>query len=486
MGKIKTNNEFEEIAILIEEARSRAFQKVNEELVLLYFNVGNIVSAKVSVGAWGENTVGELATFVQNKFTGFSGFTRRGLYRMKQFYEVYSSAEFVSPIATQLEVYFAGNKEKVKCRQCRHKCLKRYQKISWQINYISWWNNYLNEKTDMNNTEKIYHQLLQPSDTLVADIGTLKGDIIILGAGGKMGPALARLAKQATELAGVKKCVIAVSRFSEKGLKDELNSFGIETHEADLLQDDQLNALPEADNILYLAGTKFGTTGNEPFTWAMNAYLPGRVAQKYKNSRIVVFSTGNVYPLTPVSSGGADETTTPQPIGEYAQSCLGRERLFQYYSAKNNTPVLIYRLNYANDVTYGVLLEIAKSVKEKRPIDLRMGYVNVIWQGDANEIALRALHHCAVPPKILNVTGAGSVSVRWLANEFGKFLGQTPEFINSEEDTALLSNAEESCRLFGKPKISLQKMIEVIVAWLSEGGKTINKPTHFQERSGQF
>ncbi len=338
----------------------------------------------------------------------------------------------------------------------------------------------------MNNTEKIYHQLLQPSDTLLADIGTLKGDIIILGAGGKMGPALAKLAKQATELAGVKKRIIAVSRFSEKGLKDELNSFGIETYEADLLQDDQLNALPEADNILYLAGTKFGTTGNESFTWAMNAYLPGRVAQKYKNSRIVVFSTGNVYPLTSVTLGGADETIKPQPIGEYAQSCLGRERIFQYYSSKNNTPILIYRLNYANDVTYGVLLEIAKSVRDKKPIDLRMGYVNVIWQGDANEMALRALHYCNVPSKILNVTGPETIPVRWLANEFGKLLEQTPEFINGEEETALLSNAAESCRLFGHPKVSLQKMIEVIVAWLNDGGKTINKPTHFQERSGQF
>jgi nucleoside-diphosphate-sugar epimerase len=188
----------------------------------------------------------------------------------------------------------------------------------------------------------------------------------------------------------------------------------------------------------------------------------------------------------PVLSGGADETGIPQPIGEYAQSCLGRERLFQYYGAKNNTPTLIYRLNYANDITYGVLLEIARSVKEKKPIDLRMGYVNVIWQGDANEIALRALHHCNVPAKILNVTGPEAVSVRRLANEFGKLLGQIPEFVNDEEDTALLSNADESCRLFGHPKVTLQKMVEVIFAWLEEGGKTINKPTHFQERSGQF
>jgi nucleoside-diphosphate-sugar epimerase len=320
----------------------------------------------------------------------------------------------------------------------------------------------------------------------VSDIASLKGDIIILGAGGKMGPALAKLAKQATELAGVKKRIVAVSRFSEKGLQDELDNFGIETLAADLLQDDQLDGLPEAENVLYLAGTKFGTKGNEPFTWAMNSYLPGRVAQKFKNSRIVVFSTGNVYPFMPVLSGGADETVIPQPIGEYAQSCLGRERLFQYYGAKNKTPTLIYRLNYANDITYGVLLEIARSVKEKKPIDLRMGYVNVIWQGDANEIALRALHHCNVPAKILNVTGPEAVSVRRLANEFGKLLGQIPEFVNDEEDTALLSNADESCRLFGHPKVTLQKMVEVIFAWLEEGGKTINKPTHFQERSGQF
>jgi nucleoside-diphosphate-sugar epimerase len=338
----------------------------------------------------------------------------------------------------------------------------------------------------MINIDELYLQSLQPSDALVADMVSLKGDIIILGVGGKMGPALARLAQEAVVRAGVKKRIIGVSRFTESGLQNELNNLGIETYEADLLLDEKLNALPEAENVLYLAGTKFGTKGNEPFTWAMNAYLPGRVAQKYRNSRIVVFSTGNVYPLTPVSSGGADETTIPQPIGEYAQSCLGRERLFQYYSGRNNTPILIYRLNYANDVTYGVLLEIALSVKERKPIDLRMGYVNVIWQGDANEIALRALHHCAVPPKILNVTSPETVSVRWLANEFGRLMGQTPAFINEEENTALLSNAAESCRLFGQPGVPLNKMLELVVGWINEGGRTINKPTHFQERSGQY
>lgn len=301
-----------------------------------------------------------------------------------------------------------------------------------------------------------------------------------------MGPALAKLAKEAINKAGVDKRVIGVSRFSEAGLQDELSSLGIETIEADLLQDEQLDALPEVENVLYLAGTKFGTSGKESFTWAMNAYLPGRIAQKFKNSRIVVFSTGNVYHLTPVLNGGADETAIPQPVGEYAQSCLGRERLFEYYSTKNNTPILIYRLNYANDVTYGVLLEIARSVKEKRAIDLSMGHVNVIWQGDANEIALRAFNHCAVPSKILNVTGPEIISIRWLANEFGKLFGETPQFINQEQDTALLSNASESFKLFGYPRVSLKKMIELIVDWINEGGKVINKPTHFQERAGQF
>jgi len=218
----------------------------------------------------------------------------------------------------------------------------------------------------------------------------------------------------------------------------------------------------------------------------MNAYLPGRVAQQFKYSRIVVFSTGNVYPLTSVQMGGADEKVQPQPIGEYAQSCLGRERLFQYYSSKNNIPILIYRLNYANDVSYGVLLDVAKSVKEKRPIDLNMGHVNIIWQGDANEFALRSFHHCAVPSKILNIAGPETISVRWLANEFGKLFGEAPKFVNEELDTALLSNASEAFRLFGYPRVPLNKMIELIVDWVNEGGKTINKPTHFQERAGQF
>ena len=338
----------------------------------------------------------------------------------------------------------------------------------------------------MENIESAYKKLLQPSDDLIADIVKIEGDILIVGVGGKMGPALAKLAQQAIDKAGIVKKVIGVSRFSEPGLQEELIQQGIETISADLMDDVQLQALPDAKNVIYLAGTKFGTTGKESYTWAMNTYLPGRVADKYKNSRIVVFSTGNVYHLTQVAFGGATEDSVPEPVGEYAQSCLGRERIFQYFSSINNTPILIYRLNYANDVTYGVLLEIAKLVKENKPIDLAMGSANVIWQGDANEIAIRALNHCTVPAKILNVTGPEIISVRWMAGQFGKMFGQTPAFINEEQPTALLSNAAESFRLFGYPKTPLKQIMELLVDWINQGGKTLNKETHFQERKGKY
>jgi nucleoside-diphosphate-sugar epimerase len=332
----------------------------------------------------------------------------------------------------------------------------------------------------------VYQKLLQPSKALISDIAKLDGDILILGVGGKMGPALARLTKQAIDLAGINKKVTGVARFSEPGLQEELDGLGISTYGADLLEENQLKSLPDAPNVLYLAGMKFGTTGKESLTWAMNTYLPGRVAEKYSNSKIVVFSTGNVYPFLPVNSGGATEKILPEPIGEYAQSCLGRERIFQYFSAKNNTPMLIYRLNYANDVSYGVLLDIAKSVKEGRPIDLRMGHVNIIWQGDANEMAIRSLHHCSVPPAILNIAGPETASVKSLAEEFGVLLKKKPVFIQEEQGTALLSDGSEAYRLFGRPNVSLREMVELIAGWIEEGGRILNKPTHFQERQGHF
>ncbi|MEQ9439226.1 MAG: NAD-dependent epimerase/dehydratase family protein [Cyclobacteriaceae bacterium] len=338
----------------------------------------------------------------------------------------------------------------------------------------------------MKDLEKLEEKILQPTTALVNDLSTLEGDIMILGVGGKMGPSLAVLAKKALEQAGKSNQVIGVSRFSEASLQQQLEAQGIQTIKADLLDHAQLNALPDTKNIIFMAGTKFGTSGNESFTWAMNTYLPGMVAQKFRFSRIVTFSTGNVYPFVPVFSGGASEEITPEPIGEYAQSCLGRERIFEHFAQKYQIPMVLYRLNYAVDFRYGVLLEIAKSVLEAREIDLSTGHVNVIWQGDANEYALRSLLLCSTPPRLLNITGPETVSVRWAAYEFGKIFQKTPRFINEEQPTALLNNASAAHQAFGYPKVTLRQMMDILATWLTEGGKTINKPTHFQERKGAF
>lgn len=338
----------------------------------------------------------------------------------------------------------------------------------------------------MTELEQLEQELLKPSDRLVADMYQIKGDIILLGVGGKMGPSMAKLAKLAVDRAGIKKRIIGVSRFSDPSARVELEDAGIETIAADLLNEADLAALPDAENVIYLAGTKFGTTGKEAFTWAMNAYLPGRVAERYRTANIVAFSTGNVYPFTSVAGGGLSEEHPVGPVGEYGQSCLGRERIFQYFSEKNNTPVLIYRLNYAIDLRYGVLLEIARSVNEGRPIDLTTGNVNVIWQGDANEIAIRSLLHCSTPAKILNVTGPETLSVKWLAEQFGLLLGKQPLFENEVQPTALLNNASEAHKLFGYPRVTIREMMEMTVSWLQGGGKISDKPTHFQERKGQF
>ena len=334
--------------------------------------------------------------------------------------------------------------------------------------------------------EEILGYYLVPSQRLIDDIQRIEGDILILGAGGKMGPSMARLAVEAVRRSGTDKRVIAVSRFSDEKLVKDLQAAGVEIIKADLLNESELQGLPDVPNVIYLAGYKFGTTGNEPYTWIMNTYLPAKVAEKYSNSRIVVFSSGNIYPLSPVTNGGSSEDIATSPVGEYAQSCLGRERMFQYFSQKNHTPMLLYRLNYANDVSYGILLEIARSVFEEKEIDLCMGNVNVIWQGDANEVALRSLLHCSSPARILNVTGPEIVSVRWVALEFAKMFGKKVSFTSTEEQNALLSNAAECFRLFGYPSVTLKQMMELIGRWVMEGGKTLNKPTHFQEREGKY
>lgn len=338
----------------------------------------------------------------------------------------------------------------------------------------------------MTSVEELERKLSTPSLELVKAIPNIKGDIIILGVGGKMGPSLAKLAVRAVKEAGIDKRIIGVSRFSDTGVREDLESFGVETIAADILDDEQLNALPEVENVIFMAGKKFGTTGNEHFTWAMNTYLPGRVSEKFRNSRIVVFSSGNVYPFVSYGSGGATEDMKPDPRGEYAQSCLGRERIFEYYSHKFNTKMLIYRLNYAIDLRYGTLLEIGNSVKEEKPIDLTNGHMNVIWQGDANEVAIRSLLICESPPKLLNVTGPETLSVRWVAAEFGKIFDKVPEFVNTEASTSLLNNASQYHSIFGYPKVSIMEMIKWTASWINGGGETIDKPTHFQERSGNY
>lgn len=338
----------------------------------------------------------------------------------------------------------------------------------------------------MRTLEQLDQYLYNVTDELVADVKGLTGDIMILGAGGKMGPSLAKLAQLAVNAAKSDKKVIAVSRFSNRESRQELENLGIQIISADLMDDDALQRLPETENVLYMAGTKFGTTGNEHLTWAMNAYLPGRVAGKFKHSRIVAFSTGNVYPLTSINSKGPSEDHPVGPVGEYAQSCLGRERMFEHFSHVNGTPVLIYRLNYAIDLRYGVLLEIAKAVKSRRPVNLAMGYVNIIWQGDANQIAIRCLKFCSSPPAKLNVTGSTVTSVKWIAQEFGKLFGLNPVFENEEEPTALLSNAAKMEELFPFRKVSVQEMISMTAEWLQLDGPMLNKPTHFQERTGKF
>ncbi|WP_339271575.1 NAD-dependent epimerase/dehydratase family protein [Paenibacillus sp. FSL R5-0470] len=338
----------------------------------------------------------------------------------------------------------------------------------------------------MRTVQELEERLASPSAALIEELSQLDGDIMLLGVGGKMGPSLARLAVNAIRQAGLNKKVIGVSRFSNKELRRELEEAGVEIISADLSDDKTLQALPETQNILYMAGNKFGTTGNEHFTWMMNAYLPGRVAERFRNSRMVVFSTGNVYPFTPVSQGGATERTSPNANGEYGQSCLGRERVFEHFSHKNGTPTFIYRLNYAIDLRYGVLLELARSVREGLPIDITMGHANVIWQGDANEIALRALLRCSSPPNVMNITGPETLSLRWAANEFGRKLGIEPIFTGAEAPTALLSNAAKAAATFGYPRVSLAEMIDWIGDWVGQGGETWNKPTHFQEREGKY
>jgi hypothetical protein len=337
-------------------------------------------------------------------------------------------------------------------------------------------------------TESELEDLLsRPDEATASAIAALDGDLLILGASGKMGPSLARLARRAIDQAGVKKRVIAVARFTNDRLLSEFAAQGIEAIASDLLDRGSLDQLPDIENVIFMAARKFGTSGEEHLTWAMNTYLPGLVAERYRDSRIVTFSTGNVYPLRQLVDGGAVETTAVAPVGEYAQSALGRERMFEYGSMRWHTPVVILRLNYAVELRYGVLVDIGRSVFERRPIDLGMPRVNVIWQRDANSWCLRSFAHCQSPPLVLNITGPETLSVRELALEFGQHFGVEPTFVSSGEGhTALLSDARKARGLFGSPTVQPKEMIEWIANWIRDGGSMLNKPTHFQTRDGKF
>jgi nucleoside-diphosphate-sugar epimerase len=324
--------------------------------------------------------------------------------------------------------------------------------------------------------------LSRPDPALAADLAAAPGDVLVLGAAGKMGPTLCRLAKRADPA----RRVLAVARWSEPGLRERLQSWGIECITADLQDPAALAALPDSANVVFMAARKFGATGNPELTWAMNVLLPAAVAERFAPSRIVYFSTGNVLPLVPVASGGADEDTAPAPVGEYAASCLGRERVFRHAGATRGTRSFGIRLNYAVELRYGVLHDIASLGFDDAPVPLAMGHANVIWQGDANAWALRALRLATPDSPVLNVTGPETVSVRWLAQQFAARFGKPVRFLGEEAPDALLSNAAHAFALFGYPRVPLAVLVDWVADWVSRGGRSLARATKFEVRDGQF
>jgi len=331
--------------------------------------------------------------------------------------------------------------------------------------------------------EHLEEVMTEPSPAVVAALGALSGDIIVLGVGGKIGPTLARLAKRAAP----GKRVVGVARFSEPGLRDKLSAWGIECIAADLIEREQVAALPKLANVVFMAGRKFGSAGDEEETWAMNAHVPALVAEAFAGSRIVAYSTGCVYPYVDVHHGGATETTPPTPPpGAYANSCVAREAMFRYFSQARGTPGRIIRLNYAIDMRYGVLHDVAARVHAGQAIDLTVGHVNVIWQGDANAMVLRALAHCTAPTSPLNVSGPETVSVRWLAQRLGERLGKTPVLTGVEAAEGWLVNSAEAMRLFGYPRVPLMTLVDWTADWIARGLPSLGKDTHYDTRDGNF
>jgi nucleoside-diphosphate-sugar epimerase len=336
------------------------------------------------------------------------------------------------------------------------------------------------------NVEQLEDLLSEPSPGAIESVGRLEGDLILLGVGGKMGPTLARMARRAADAAGVRLRVIGVARFSSTGLEARLGAQGVETIRCDLADPAQLKDLPDAPNVIFMTGMKFGSTGNEATTWMMNVYLPGMVCQRFSRSRIVALSSGNVYGLSAVVQGGSVESDPLRPVGEYAMSAVGRERIFEHFSRALGIPMALLRLNYANELRYGVLSDLARAVWNEQPVDLDMGSFNAIWQADANAMVLQSFDHLANPPRVLNLAGPELLSVRRVAEDFGRLLGKRVTLRGQEAADALLSNAQLAHRLFGYPRASARQMVEWIAEWVQGGGESLDKPTHFQVREGNF
>lgn len=330
--------------------------------------------------------------------------------------------------------------------------------------------------------QQVEELMSRPSTALIDTLDRVPGDIMVLGVGGKIGPTLARMAKRADPA----RRVIGVARFSEPGLREQLQQHGIECIEADLLSREALAKLPDTPNVVFMAGRKFGSTGSEWLTWAMNAHVPALVAERFARSRIVAFSTICVYPYVSTAGSGASESTPPTaPPGEYANSCVARERIFEHFSHQLGTPGRLIRLSYAIDMRYGVLHDVAQNVLHREPIDLSMGHANIIWQGEANDWALRSLAYCEVPTAPLNVSGP-RVSIREVAQALGRRLGIEPVFSGTEADTAWVVDCSEAFRLFGPPQVSLGTMLDWTADWVQRGGASLGKPTHFEVRDGSY
>lgn len=334
--------------------------------------------------------------------------------------------------------------------------------------------------------QELDRSLTQPNTADIEFAQRLEGDTIVLGAGGKMGPTLAKRLQWASRETGRGARVLAASRFQSPSAVAELRDAGVETVSCDLLDPAQVQSLPLVPNVLFLAGRKFGSAGDPELTWAMNTIVPAQVAQHYRDSRIVAFSTGNVYPFVTPEQGGCVETDTPAPRGEYAQSCLGRERIFEYYSKHHHTPCLIFRLNYAIDLRYGVLVDIARQVYEGNAVDLSVPAVNALWQGDANSYAIRSLALCSSPARILNVTGPETIQVQRAAEFFAQRFAREPQFKGESSGIALLNNASACHAALGYPEVTADQLMEAVAKWVESGGSTLDKATKFQVTDGKF